>query len=41
MRSTVVVYNKKLQMLPKEQICEQVNGVWNLSSDQVQTIFSV
>ncbi|OXA37942.1 Bardet-Biedl syndrome 5 protein homolog [Folsomia candida] len=34
MRSGIVVANKKLQMLQKEQICEQVNGVWNLSSDQ-------
>ncbi len=37
MRSGLVVSNKKLQMLQKEQICEQVNGVWNLSSDQVIT----
>ncbi|ODM88251.1 Bardet-Biedl syndrome 5 protein, partial [Orchesella cincta] len=34
MRSAMIVSNKKLQMLPQEQICEQISGVWNLSSDQ-------
>ncbi|ODM94049.1 Bardet-Biedl syndrome 5 protein [Orchesella cincta] len=32
--SAMIVSNKKLQMLPQEQICEQISGVWNLSSDQ-------
>lgn len=36
MRSAMIVANKKLQMLQQEQICEQVSGVWNLSSDQVR-----
>ena len=35
MRSGLIVANKKLNMLPQEQICEQINGGWNLSSDQV------
>ncbi|KAK8789222.1 Bardet-Biedl syndrome 5 protein isoform X4 [Amblyomma americanum] len=26
--------NKQLRLLPMEQLCSQVNGVWNLSSDQ-------
>ncbi|CAG7732330.1 unnamed protein product [Allacma fusca] len=34
MRSATVVCNKKLQMLQQEEIVEQINGVWNLSSDQ-------
>ncbi|CAL8109369.1 unnamed protein product [Orchesella dallaii] len=34
MRSAMIVSNKKLQMLQQEQICEQISGVWNLSSDQ-------
>lgn len=34
MRSGLIVSNKKLSMLPQEEICEQIGGVWNLSSDQ-------
>ena len=30
-----LVSNKQLRILPQEQIYDQVNGVWNLSSDQV------
>ena len=30
----MIVSNKKLNMLPQEEICDQINGVWNLSSDQ-------
>lgn len=37
MRSGMTVIGKKLQMLPQEHIVEQINGVWNLSSDQVMT----
>ena len=39
MRSATIVANKKLHVLPHEQICEQINGVWNLSSDQVLMSF--
>lgn len=34
LRSAMTVCNKKLQMLAQEQICDQIGGVWNLSSDQ-------
>lgn len=29
-----VVYNKKLKILPSEQVISNTHGVWNLSSDQ-------
>ncbi|KPP68433.1 Bardet-Biedl syndrome 5 protein-like, partial [Scleropages formosus] len=29
-----VIQNKQLKLLPQEQLCDKVNGVWNLSSDQ-------
>ncbi|XP_069110812.1 BBSome complex member BBS5-like [Argopecten irradians] len=29
-----LVHNKQLRLLPQEQIYDNVNGVWNLSSDQ-------
>lgn len=31
-----IIQSKKLRILPQEQIFSHVNGVWNLSSDQVQ-----
>jgi len=31
---TAIVQNRLLKILPNEQICSTVNGVWNLSSDQ-------
>ena len=30
-----LIQNKSLRLLPLEEIYDQVNGVWNLSSDQV------
>ena len=32
---TALISNKQLRLLPQEQVYDQVNGVWNLSSDQV------
>ncbi|XP_048835554.1 Bardet-Biedl syndrome 5 protein homolog isoform X3 [Brienomyrus brachyistius] len=29
-----LIQNKQLKLLPQEQMCDQINGVWNLSSDQ-------
>ncbi|KAH8038708.1 hypothetical protein HPB51_002852 [Rhipicephalus microplus] len=29
-----LLHNRQLRLLPMEQLCSQVNGVWNLSSDQ-------
>ncbi|MFT7799524.1 Bardet-Biedl syndrome 5 protein homolog isoform X4 [Arapaima gigas] len=29
-----VIHNKQMQLLPQEQLCDKINGVWNLSSDQ-------
>lgn len=31
-----MVENKQLRLLPLEQVYDKVNGVWNLSSDQVR-----
>ena len=31
-----IIQNKTLKLLPLEQVYDQVNGVWNLSSDQVR-----
>ena len=31
-----MVQNKQLRLLPQEQVYDKVNGVWNLSSDQVR-----
>lgn len=30
-----LIQNKQLRLLPQEQVYDKVNGVWNLSSDQV------
>ncbi|MPC39044.1 Bardet-Biedl syndrome 5 [Portunus trituberculatus] len=30
-----IIQSKQLRILPQEQIFSRVNGVWNLSSDQV------
>lgn len=32
-----LIQNKQLRLLPREQVYDKINGVWNLSSDQVQT----
>ena len=32
-----LINNKTLRLLPQEQIYDKINGVWNLSSDQVRT----
>ncbi|CAN7996882.1 unnamed protein product [Ixodes hexagonus] len=29
-----LLHNKQLRLLPREEVCSQVHGVWNLSSDQ-------
>ncbi|XP_023683812.1 BBSome complex member BBS5-like isoform X4 [Paramormyrops kingsleyae] len=29
-----LIQNKQLKLFPQEQMCDQINGVWNLSSDQ-------
>ncbi|EEC05997.1 conserved hypothetical protein [Ixodes scapularis] len=29
-----LLHNRQLRLLPREEVCSQVNGVWNLSSDQ-------
>lgn len=29
-----LLHNRQLRLLPQEEVCSQVNGVWNLSSDQ-------
>ena len=34
MRSSILTEDKKLKVLPKEEIVSVANGVWNLSSDQ-------
>lgn len=30
-----LIQNKQLRLLPQEQVYDKINGVWNLSSDQV------
>lgn len=30
-----LIHNKQLRLLPQEQVYDKINGVWNLSSDQV------
>lgn len=40
-----LIQNRQLRLLPREQVYDKINGVWNLSSDQVLvheslTIFS-
>ena len=30
-----IISNKSLRLLPQEQVYDKINGVWNLSSDQV------
>ena len=32
---SALINNKQLRLLPQEQIYDKINGVWNLSSDQV------
>lgn len=32
---TALIVDKQLRLLPMEQVYDKVNGVWNLSSDQV------
>lgn len=32
---SALIQNKQLRLLPQEQIYDKINGVWNLSSDQV------
>ncbi len=32
-----LISNRQLRLLPQEQVYNKVNGVWNLSSDQVRT----
>lgn len=34
-----LIQNKQLRLLPREQVYDKINGVWNLSSDQVQLQF--
>ena len=34
LRSSILTEDKKLKVLPKEEIVSVANGVWNLSSDQ-------
>ena len=31
-----IIQNKQLRILPQEEIYSKINGVWNLSSDQVK-----
>ncbi|KAK9410702.1 kelch-like 41 [Crotalus adamanteus] len=31
---SALIQNKQLRLLPKEQVYDKINGVWNLSSDQ-------
>lgn len=33
---SALIQNKQLRLLPQEQIYDKINGVWNLSSDQVK-----
>ncbi len=33
-----LIHNKTLRLLPQEQVYDQINGVWNLSSDQVSSV---
>lgn len=30
-----LIQNRQLRLLPREQVYDKINGVWNLSSDQV------
>lgn len=32
---SALIQNKQLRLLPQEQVYDKINGVWNLSSDQV------
>lgn len=38
-----LIQNRQLRLLPREQVFDKINGVWNLSSDQVlvQETFSL
>lgn len=33
-----LIQNKQLRLLPREQVYDKINGVWNLSSDQVMDL---
>jgi hypothetical protein len=35
MRTALVNEEEKLKLLPMETQCQRIDGVWNLSSDQV------
>uniref|UniRef100_A0AAX7U934 BBSome complex member BBS5 PH domain-containing protein n=1 Tax=Astatotilapia calliptera TaxID=8154 RepID=A0AAX7U934_ASTCA len=35
-----LIQNKQLRLLPREQVYDKINGVWNLSSDQVLVFWS-
>lgn len=41
MRGALVDDEEKLRILPLEQQCDRIEGVWNLSSDQVFSSFRV
>lgn len=32
---SALIQNKELRLLPQEHVYDKINGVWNLSSDQV------
>ena len=32
---SALIQNKQLRLLPQEHVYDKINGVWNLSSDQV------
>lgn len=36
-----IVQGKQLRILPQEEIFSRINGVWNLSSDQVMRLLSL
>ena len=35
MRGAIIDANDELRILPLEEQCDRIDGVWNLSSDQV------
>lgn len=41
MRTALVNEEEKLKLLPLEAQCDRIDGVWNLSSDQVPTFVFV
>lgn len=36
-----LIQNKQLRLLPREQVYDKINGVWNLSCDQVILIQNI